>query len=74
MLAVNIATGVNATQATSTRSSKEPTVRVAHPSMRSRPTMRTQPVRTSREIAPGLVPRGAWPGKVSENTSSERMM
>ena len=59
--AANITTGVTATQATITRSSKEPRVRVAHPSMRSRPTIRIQPVSTSRAMAAGLVPRGGVP-------------
>jgi hypothetical protein len=71
--APNITTGVTAIQVTITRSSKKAMVRVAHPSMRSKPTISIQPVSTSRAMAAGLVPRGACPGKVSEKTSSARM-
>ena len=72
--AAKSATGVTATHDINTRSSKEPRVRVAHPSMRRRATTRIHPESVSRAMAPGLVPRGARPGKVSENTSSARMM
>ncbi len=72
--AAKSATGVTATHATSTRSSKEPSVRVAHPSMTSRATTRIQPESVSRAMAAGLVPCGARPGNMSEKTSSARMM